>query len=114
MKLFKTTTVAVGESFSLTLIDVAEGKFGPALVGLVNGEEVQLQTSGNLRFMIEDLSKGKRELNKAYTVTRIADIQHKGYPTTQYAITDGAAAPAAAPAQSVADKLAAIRAKKTV
>lgn len=116
MNTYKTTSLGIGDSAELVINDVKDGKYGPVYVGTVDGEDSYIQPSGNLKFMVEKLEKGELTLGKAFVVTRTADIRTKaGYTATQFAIGDKAAAKAAnAPAATtnVADKLAAIRAKR--
>lgn len=105
---FKTTSLAVGDSATIVITDVKEGKFGPMYLGTVNGQSALINPSGNLKNVFQ-----KAELNKALTITRIPDVKTQaGFNVTQFTLGD--AAPAAATnVTSVADKLAAIRAKRT-
>lgn len=117
--IYKTTSIAVGDSITLVVTDVKAGKDfgrGPTTlyVGTVNGTASTVSPSGNLKFLADDFAQGKKELNKAYTVTRLADKNIKGYNVSQFSVTE-ASANATAPTSStpsVADKLAAIRAKR--
>lgn len=117
MNNYKTTSLAVGDSVSLVINDVKDGKFGPVYVGSVNGVDSYIQPSGNLKFMVEKLEKGELTLGKAFSITRKADARTKaGYSVTQFDIGNApsvATTPATAAATTtVADKLAAIRAKR--
>lgn len=110
-----TSKMAIGDSFVGEITDLKDGKFGHILVMISGGKEVTVFPSGNLKFLAKEILDGKKELNKMTTITRIADVMIKGYAATQFSISQGEEAPqAAAPAQeeSVAAKLAAIRAKK--
>lgn len=105
--IFKTTSLNVGDSATIVVTDVKDGKYGPMFVGTVNGQSSIISPSGNLKFKLPEL-----ELNKAVTITRIADTTSKtGYKVTQFSLADGEKAVAAS-SSSVADKLAAIRAKR--
>lgn len=116
MNNYKTTSLAVGDSATLVINDVKDGKFGPVYVGSVNGVDSYIQPSGNLKFMVEKLEKGELTLGKAFNITRKADARTKaGFSVTQFDIGADAAKAATAPAAAtttVADKLAAIRAKR--
>lgn len=108
---FKTTSLAVGDSITLVVTDVQENKYGTMdLVGTVNGEQKIITASGNLKFFAADVAKGTRQLNKAYLVTRSEDMNYKGYKTSQFKIAEAEEVQSAQ--NSVASKLAAIRAKR--
>lgn len=103
--IFKTTSLEVGDSATLVINDIREGKFGPVYIGTVDGQAAEIRPSGNLKFVLE-----KAEFGKAMTVTRKADEKTKaGFSVTKFDV--GAPGAAAAP-NTVADKLAAIRAKR--
>lgn len=114
LSIFKTTSINVGDSVTMSITDLSEGKYGTEYVGTVNGKSVKISPSGNLKFLADDLAQGKRELNKVYTVTRKPDIKSKsGYNVTQFTITEGVVeVNTSTQTSSVADKLAAIRAKR--
>jgi hypothetical protein len=125
---FKTTSLNVGDSAEILIKDVKESTKYPGTFnyyGTVNGETSYIQLSGNLRrFVPEDLASGKRSLNKTYKVTRIADrsgvsnATGKTFVSTNFLMVDKDSAPTAAPqntsagSANVADKLAAIRARR--
>lgn len=116
MKVLTTSKLAIGESVTLTITDVVEGKFGANYVGTINGEETEVRPSGNLKFLADDLSNGKKSLNVAYTITRVADKQGvskagKAYTATQFDVK-AAGSTATSAENPVASKLAAIRAKR--
>lgn len=121
MNTFKTTSLAVGDSVTLVINDVKEGKYGPVYVGTVEGEAHYIQPSGNLKLKLAD---GKVALAKPFTITRTADATtRQGYNVTQFTLAEGEnqaqaakatqAALAVSAETKIADKLAAIRAKRT-
>ena len=110
-KSISTSKMAMGESVTGSIVDVKDGKYGPIYVLNVGGNDVDLFPSGNLKFLASDLESGKRQLNTPYTITRIADKTIKGYPVSQFTI-NAANETAEAKTNVVADKLAAIRAKR--
>ena len=122
-KSITTSKLAVGESFTGSLVDINQGKFGPVYTFSIDGKDVTVFPSGNLKFLAEKIDKGEVAINAPLTITRTADIRTKaGFTATQFSIVDaanaatagaGAATAAAASVTSVADKLAAIRAKRT-
>lgn len=119
MKVLTTSKMAIGEIVTITVNDVVEGKFGANYIATVNGEETEVRPSGNLKFLGEDIAKGKKSLFTAYSVTRIADKQGvsksgQAYTASQFTILPAASTTSAAQAatSSVAEKLAAIRAKR--
>lgn len=115
-----TNKMAVGETMAGEVTDIKEGKFGPIFVMKAGEKEITVFPSGNLKGFVKDLLEGKKELNVMTTFTRTADTEFKGYACSQFTIVQGAeaAAETAAPStattktDSVADKLAAIRAKR--
>lgn len=109
---FKTTSLDIGDSVTMTITDVKEGKYGAVYIGTIDGDSAEIRPSGNLKFLADDLAQGKKELGKAYTVTRIADKSIKGYSVTQFSVTEAASTATPTVNNTVADKLAAIRAKR--
>lgn len=113
MNIFKSTSLAVGESVTIIVNDVATNKFGTVnYLGMVDGVESEIRPSGNLKFLADDLKSGKRNYDTAYTLTRTADKQIKGYNVTQFSLNPVDSAAPAAKVASVTDKLNAIRAKR--
>lgn len=116
MKVITTSKMAIGESFTATIVDVVEGKFGANYIATINGEETEIRPSGNLRFLADDIANGKKSLGVAYTVTRTADKSGtnkagKAFTATQYDIVEAGKNETVA-GNPVAAKLAAIRAKR--
>ncbi len=114
----KTAKMEMGSSVSGELVRVNDSQYGPVYVLNVNGKEVTLYPSGNLKFLAADIESGKRQLNVQTTITRVADKSYKGYPVTQFTIdqtqnAQAATSSTAAPStDNVATKLAAIRANR--
>lgn len=118
MKVLKTTSMQIGESITVTITDVTEGKFGANYVATVNGETTEIRPSGNLKFLADDLANGKKSLNVPYVITRTADKSGvsklgKSYTASQFEVTPAGEAANTTQANPVAAKLAAIRAKRT-
>lgn len=118
MNVLSTSKMAIGESVTLEITDVKEGKFGAVYVATINGQDTEVRPSGNLKFLADDLANGKKSLNTAYTITRVADKSGiakstgKAYTSSQFEIA-AASAQATNKDNPVAAKLAAIRAKRT-
>lgn len=101
---FKTTSLAVGDSATIVINDVKEGKFGPVYLGTVNGTTSEIRPSGNLKRELENASMGE-----ALTITRTADVRTaKGFTATTFTVAKAGAEAS----NNVASKLAAIRAKR--
>ena len=101
---FKTTSLAVGDTATIVLTDVKDGQYGPIYVGTVNGTTSEIRPSGNLKKLFEG-----SEMGKALKVTRIPDVKTaKGFNVTQYTVANGEQAST----NTISDKLAAIRAKR--
>ena len=118
MKTLTTSKMTIGESVTATITDVVEGKFGANYVATINGEATEIRPSGNLKFLADDLANGKKSLNVAYTITRVADKSGtskagKQYTATQFDVKAAAEQADTAAVNPVAAKLAAIRAKRT-
>lgn len=113
-KTVSASKMTIGETLTGSIVDVKEGKYGAIFV-LENGagEQVTLFPSGNLKFLADDLEKGKKQLNTSYTITRVANKNIKGYEVSQFTVNASATTEAAKANNTVADKLAAIRAKRT-
>lgn len=117
MKTLTTSKMTVGESLTVVVTDVVEGKFGANYIATVNGEETEIRPSGNLKFLADDIANGKKSLNTPYVITRVADLNGvskktgKAFTATQFTITP-AAGDNSIQANPVAAKLAAIRAKR--
>lgn len=121
-KYLKATAIPVGDSVTGVLTDFRENKFGSNdIVLTIDNKEVILNVAGNLKFLAEDVANGKRQLNAVTTITRLEDVtMANGFKRTAFSINQGAAqantaaAPkAAASANSIKEKLAAIRAGNT-
>lgn len=125
------TKIAVGASVSGTLEDIrvenATTKDGRAYEKTVivlndNGEVIELSAAGNLKFLAKDVADGKRNLGEVTTITRREDkILKNGFKTSNFLVTQGAAAAITAAAEvaivakgtnDVAAKLAALRAQR--
>ena len=124
-KSISSSKMVVGESFVASITDIKDGKYGPVYVLNKDNETVDLLPSGNLKFLADDLEKGKKTLNTAYVITRVADKTGvlkagpnagKTYTASQFTVYPAATATAnqttVTGAPSVSDKLAAIRAKR--
>lgn len=117
MKVLTTNKIPVGDSVTLTVRDVVEGKFGANYIADINGEETEVRPSGNLKFLADDIANGKKSLGVAYTVTRVADKSGtnkagKSFTASQFTITE-AGKTETVQGNPVAAKLAAIRAKRS-
>lgn len=118
----KATDIEVGETLSGVLVGFKENQYGKQNILLtVDNQTVELMVAGNLRFIADDVNKGKFSLYKPVSITRVEDKDINGYATSQFRTTQegqAAAAPKAvttAPAagtSSVQAKLAAIQAKR--
>lgn len=117
----KATDIGEGETLTGVLVGFKENQYGKqnALI-TVDNQTVELMIAGNLRFLADDVNKGKFSLYKSITITRVEDKDINGYATSQFkVIQEGAAstAPRAAAAPSTVNpdvkaKLAAIQAKR--
>jgi len=120
LPVFKSSKMAVGQQVVVVLNSIKETQYGPSYRGTVDGEDSFINLSGNLkRFLPQDLLDGKKLLGVSYTLTRTPDKTFNGRATTQFTLYPVKEAKAAAIAEraetnnvtSVADKLAAIRAR---
>jgi hypothetical protein len=118
----KATEIQVGESVSGTLVDFKENNYGNMNILLdVNGSNVEILVAGNLKFLAEDVTKGKKELGAFTTITRVDDVKTKsGYTSSKFLVEQGEASAttttettSTAAKPSVKDQLAAIRAQRT-
>lgn len=129
LPIFKASEMAVGDTVTIVITSMREGNYGPTYRGEVNGVDSFINFAGNIkRFLPTDIETGSKALNVEYKLTRVADrpyVNRKGEAAlasnfTLYPTAKGAKAAAAAPktttanvdTTSIADKLAAIRAKK--
>ena len=105
-----TAKMGVGESVTGTLLGTEQGKYGPVIILNVNGREVKVNPSGNLK-----LKANSNELNAGsfYTITRKEDATTKsGYPVTQFDIQEGQSTSTTTAPASIKEKLQAIRSNK--
>jgi hypothetical protein len=120
----KATDIGEGETLTGVLVGFKENQYGKqnALI-TVDNQTVELMIAGNLRFLADDVNKGKFSLYKSITITRVEDKDINGYATSQFKLTqEGAPQKAAVSGVSsttgstvnpdVKAKLAAIQAKR--
>lgn len=106
-----TAKMGVGESVTGTVKGYEDGKYGKILVLDVNGREIRVSPSGNLKFKVTD---GALEVGTFYTITRKEDDRTKnGYAVTQFDIQGSTQVTNNSNSNpSVKEKLEAIRANR--
>lgn len=84
----KATEIEQGDSITGVLVGFKENQYGKHnILMTVDNQTVEIMVAGNLRFVKDDLDKGKLKLYQPTTITRVEDKDINGYSTSQFKTT---------------------------
>lgn len=105
----KTSQMEVGSTVSGVLTDLEEGQYGKSLKLDINGREVLVYPSGNLK---KDANDGRLRVGTKLTITRQSDVVVGGnFTATNFAISTGDSSEART--SSIQEKIEAMKAGNT-